>query len=293
MDWKRMVGRALFPHPAIAVLLGISAAVLLAYSLTCLEAAEPLSIASFALSFYVLVVCCCRMPQMIRAALRFRRENACVARYTSDVRLRINISLMGALVMNAAYAMLQLALGLRYRSVWFCTMAGYYAILTLMRLLLLRHSRTYAPGERLETEWRRYRLCGVCLLLTNLALAVMIPYFVFRIRMIRHHEITVIAMAAYTFTSLTLAIVNAVRYRRYGSPIFSAAKAIALVSAVVSMLTLENAMLVAFSTQGEERLCRILLGASGVGVMLFVLGISLYMVRRAHMGLAGISGRAG
>ena len=43
-------------------------------------------------------------------------------------------------------------------------------------------------------------------------------------------------MAAYTFTALTLAIVNAVRYRKYGSPAYSAAKAISLASATLGLL---------------------------------------------------------
>ena len=88
-------------------------------------------------------------------------------------------------------------------------------------------------------------------------------------------------MAAYTFTALTVAIVNAVRYRKYGSPAYSAAKAISLASATVSMLTLENALLTTFG-EGESELFRqIMLGVSGAAVILVVQGISLYMIVNA------------
>ena len=80
-------------------------------------------------------------------------------------------------------------------------------------------------------------------------------------------------MAAYTFASLTLAIVNAFRDKRYGSPAYSAAKAISLVSAIVSVLTLENAMLTAFGQDNSELFRQIMLGATGAAVICAVQGI--------------------
>ncbi len=50
-----------------------------------------------------------------------------------------------------------------------------------------------------------------------------------------HHEITTIAMAAYTFTSFTMAIINVIKYRKYKSPVYSATKAISLSSACVCL----------------------------------------------------------
>ena len=116
----------------------------------------------------------------------------------------------------------------------------------------------------------------------NLALAIFTLYFVFRIRVFLHHEITTIAMAAYTFTALTMAIINVVRYKKYRSPAYSAAKDISLVSATVSMLTLENALLTTFD-EGESELFRqIMLGTSGAAVIFIVQGIALYMIINAN-----------
>jgi len=89
-------------------------------------------------------------------------------------------------------------------------------------------------------------------------------------------------MAAYTFTALTVAIINAVRYKRYGSPAYSAAKAISLVSATVSMLTLENAMLTTFGAESSELFRQIILGTSGIAVIFVVQGIALYMILNAR-----------
>lgn len=224
---------------------------------------------------------CVRIPELIVILQRFKQENRYYLRYSTDVRLKMNIHLYGGLVFNTAYALFQLVLGLWHASVWFYAMALYYLLLAGMRLLLVRHTRIYAAGEQITAEWKKYRLCGALLLVMNLALTVMLLYFVWRIRVFRHHEITTIAMAAYTFASLTLAILNVIRYRQYGSPVYSAAKAISLAAAAVSMLTLENAMLTAFGEQNSQAFHQIMLGASGVAVILLVQGIAIYMIVNA------------
>lgn len=289
MDWKRLGKRLLYPHPALVVLLGAAAAVLLAYSFIALEETDPLRIAAYVLAFCALTLACIRIPDIVRWVQRFRQENKYYLLYKNDVQLRINLSLYGAFGFNAVYALFQLGLGLWHHSAWFYAMAGYYLLLAMMRLSLVRHTRHHAPGEDVAQEWRKYRLCGVCLLVMNLALAVFTLYFVFRIRTFLHHEITTIAMAAYTFTALTVAIVNAVRYKKYGSPAYSAAKAISLASATVSMLTLENAMLTTFGQESEGPMRQIGLGVSGAIVICVVQGIALYMILNASRKLKKLS----
>lgn len=288
MNWKKIGKALLLPHPAVTALLFPAA---IAAMLVCMlrrGTDDPVTIACCALSFYALVLVCLRVPDMIRTVQRFRRENRYYLRYREDVQLRINISLCAAFGFNAVYAVFQLCLGLWHHSAWFYAMAGYHLLLALMRLTLVRYTRSHALGEQTAVEWRKYRFCGALLLVMNLTLAVFILYFVFRIRVFLHHEITTIAMAAYTFTALTLAIVNAVRYRRYGSPACSAAKAISLASATVSMLTLENAMLTAFGEENGEMFRQLILGASGVVVILVVQGIALHMLVNARRQLRAL-----
>ena len=128
-------------------------------------------------------------------------------------------------------------------------------------------------------ELKKYRACGIILLVMNLALALMIFFMVYWNRTFIHHEITTIALAAYTFTSLTLAIINTVKYRKYNSPVYSASKAISLASACVSMLTLESTMLTTFG-DGTMSLTgrRILLGISGGVISVFIIAMAIYMI---------------
>ena len=131
----------------------------------------------------------------------------------------------------------------------------------------------------MRVELIRYRACGLVFLIMNLALALMIFFMVYWNRTFNHHEITTIALAAYTFTSFTFAIINIIKYRKLGSPVYSASKAISLAAACVSMLTLESTMLTTF---GKETMSltgrRIFLGLSGGAISAFIIAMAIYMI---------------
>lgn len=288
MNWKRIGRLILFPHPALVWTLLPAALGLMFFCSGTYESTDAISIVSYVFSFYGLMLVIFRIPAIVQAVRKFKRENKYVVLYTSDVRLRMNLSLMGSLVFNAVYATFQLGLGIWHHSVWFYAMAGYYLLLAMMRLLLVRYTGSHEAGEQQEIEWKKYRLCGVFLMMITFALSVFITYFIWNIRVFRHHEITTITMATYTFAALGLAIANAVRYKRYQSPVYSAAKAISLASAVVSVLTLENTMLTVFGQGKDEVFRQYMLGASGVTVIFIVQGIAVHMIRKAGKNLRTI-----
>lgn len=283
MDWKKLGRNLLFPHRAWCILLLPLSAAALVSAMVCLEEDDPLRIASYLLAFYTLTIWCARIPGIFRRAKSFRRENPYARRWHQDMRLRINVTLAGNALWNGAYGGFQLALGIYHRSFWCYSLAGYYVSLALMRFFLVRHSARHQPGEKMRRELRRYRACGWTFLFTNLALSGMIGYMVFVADVARHHEIVTIAMAAYSFLSLSVAIVNVVRYHRLNSPVFSASKAISLASASVSMLTLERSMLTTFGgATMTTRTRRLFLGLSGVGVSMLIVVMAVYMIVNAN-----------
>ncbi len=279
MDWKKIGKAVLFPHIAVMIILIPIAAVFLVYSMVCLGTESVAAIVSYVLAFYTLTVWCVRIPQLIRFYKTFKDENRYARLWQDDHRLRVNVSLYGSLIWNTAYALLQLGMGFWHHSFWFCSLAAYYISLAVMRFFLVRHTRKHKPGEKMLEEFRKYRTCGIIFLVMNLVLALMIFFMVYWNRTFHHHEITTIALAAYTFTSLTLAIINTVKYRRYNSPVYSASKAISLAAAAVSMLTLESTMLTTFG-DGTMTLTgrRILLGISGGVLSVFIITMAIYMI---------------
>lgn len=268
----------LFPPVAVLLLLILASTVALSLVFKWLTPSHALSILAYILACYTLTLICLRVPDVITWARRVSRDNKYLRAYLSDPRIRVKISLYGSLVFNGAYALLQFFLGLWHASVWYYSLAAYYVLLAVMRLMLLGHTRAHAPGERYKAELSRYRATGILLLVLNVALTSIIAFQVLQNKTIRHHEITVIAMAAYTFTAFTLAITNMVKYRKYNSPVFSAVKAIGLVAATVSMLSLESSMLITFGEAETGEFNRIMLAASGAAVAATVLSLSIYMI---------------
>ena len=279
MDWKKIGKAFLFPHIAMMILLVPTATVLLVGSMVFVGTESVIAYISYVLSAYTLTVWCFKIPYLIKFFKTLKRENRYVRKWQDDARLRVNATLYGSLAWNALYGVLQLWLGAYHGTFWFYSLGAYYICLGVMRFFLARHTTRYAPGERMQAELKKYRACGIVFLVMNLALALIIFFMVYWGRTFEHHMITAIAMAAYTFTALTTAIINVIKYRKYNSPVYSASKAISLAAALVSMLTLESTMLTAF---GKETMTVIerkwMLGATGGVISLLIVATAIYMI---------------
>lgn len=278
MAWKRLGKTLLFPPVALLPPLVPVCTVGLVNSMRFREEAAPVRIAFYVLSFYTLTIWCVRVPNIIRFCKQFREENRSMQRWLSDARLRTNVSLCGNALWNGAYAALQLGLGVYHRSAWFYALALYYATLAVMRSFLVRHTLRHRPGEHLREEWHRCRSCGWVLLVLHMALTVMLLYMIRQNRSVQHHEITTIAMAAYTFASLTIAIFNVIKYRKYNSPVLSASRAVALAAACVSLLTLERTMLEAFGREMEQGTRQLFLCLSGMAISVLILVMAICLI---------------
>ena len=234
---------------------------------------------AYALAAYTLTIWCFRIPDLIKIIKNFKNNNKYAVRYQEDTHLRVKLSLYGTLLWNIGYAVFQLWLGFYHHTFWFYSIGAYYVCLAIMRFFLLTYTRKYTPGERRRVELIKYRACGWIFLVMNLALTLIIFFMLYWNRTFQHHEITTIAMAAYTFTSFTMAIINVVKYRKYNSPVFSASKAISFAAACVSMLTLTSTMLTTFSDGTMDAFSeKIMLGGVGFAVSAVVLIMAIGMI---------------
>lgn len=197
-----------------------------------------------------------------------------------DAVFRSEVTLHGGLVMNLLYAALNLYSGVRYQSAWFVALAFYYILLSVMRGILVGQVHKTPMGENIPSELRSYRICGIVLLFMNQALAGIVVCIVNQNRGFTYSGLLIYAMAVYTFYITIAAIINVIKFRKRGSPILSAAKVISLTAALVSMLSLETAMLAQFGAD-QPQFRRIMTGASGGAVCVFVLGMAVYMIVRS------------
>ena len=82
-----------------------------------------------------------------------------------------------------------------------------------------------------------------------------------------------------SFISFAMAVINVRKYRKFGSPVYNASRAISLASACVSMLTLESTMLTTFGDGTMDVKTRqIFLCASGIAVSLVIILMAVYII---------------
>ena len=248
-----------------------------------------LSYISYCLSAYAVIITSTGITKIIKTVrcgaeelfiVKKIRSNPVGDRYLRDAAFRSEVSLHGGLAVNILYVALNLYSGVRYRSAWFITLAFYYAFLSVMRTLLITHIHHTAVGQDIPAEFRRYRMCGIILLLMNQTFAGIVIYIVNQNRGFSYSGLLIYAMAAYTFYITITAVVNVIKYRKRGSPVLSAAKAVNLTAALVSMLSLETAMIAQFGAD-EPGFRRIMTAASGGTVCVVVLGMAVYMIIRS------------
>ena len=279
---KNILHKLLFPGTAVVLLSIPVGGGLLAYTFLAAGEESPVAYVSYVASAYSLTIVCAGLVPALQKANRWIRRNPLIKQFLEDVPFRLRITLHISLGINLLYAVVNGISGVYYRSVWFGTLSVYYIFLTVMRFLLARYSRRNGFGGNPEAELRRYRLCGVILLPMTLALSGVVVLVIEKNETFQYPGYLIYAVALYAFYAVIAAAVHLVKYRRYRSPVLTASKIVGLASALVSLLSLETAMLTQFGGSGEPAFRRIMVAATGAGVCAILLGTAVFMILRAN-----------
>lgn len=252
MDIKEMVKRVIFPRTYIIfILFNISAVGLLYVFIQGMET-HPIAYVMYSFSFYTLVIVCARIPGIVKWWKIKLHENKYTNMYLSDADLRMRISMHTSLVVAFAFASFKVILGFVYNSKWFFAMAGYNMLLSLMRFLLIRqqHKKSSSEYEERVHRLQSYRVCGWLMMVLNVAVSVLMFMVIVQNQTIQYGMIATIGLAAFTFFCFTRAVINVIKYRQRNNPIYAAVKRVDMVKAIVSVFTLQVAMLTTFEGQG-------------------------------------------
>lgn len=207
-------------------------------------------------------------------------RTALLKRIKKDKDFRIKAFLCLSLIFNFAYASLLFVVSQIYSSRWFFVMSIYYAMLAIARICIFVQIKRGNLREKILIM----RACGCFLFFLNFTVGVMMFILIYTPQNIRHHEITVITLATYTFSTLTIAIVGGIKYVKRRDYVYSCVKIISLISASVSLVTLTNTMLTTF---GEDtlRLQKIILPILSGVVSIFILACATFMIAKSNFAL--------
>lgn len=277
------------------LLAAVSGALLAAVFATGRQQTPPVY-AVYGLSAYALCVLCGWLFRLGKKARALVRRVPQAARYQDDREYRALASLYLGLGVSLAYAGFKLFMSWRYASGWFLACAVYYAVLGAIRFFLLRSARR-APAldsgrQRLRHELHACRLCGWLVLALTLAMAGMAAPMVWQDESARYPGSLIYAAAAYAFYSLISAARSVAQLRGSARPVLQAARLVGLACALMSLFSLQTAMLAEFGAAvGAAR--RQWNAATGAAVCLLVFGLAVYLLRRTARSLRAVEAAAG
>lgn len=286
MDWKKIGKKLLFPPVWLMVLLTIASAVALTFVfIKGMEQSVPAYIV-YVLAFYTLstvsVFCAFVLPKQYKEIKQKIYDNPLGNRFMTDRVFRTNVSLTVSLLISMLYVGINVWSWHMLQSWWFMVLAVYYAIMAVMRFLLVRYVRIQKIGTSLLKEWKRARICAYILLLINLSLSGAVLMILYQSKGYDYSGVMIYVMALYTFYSAIHSIVDIVRYRKLGSPVMSTAKIVSLSGALVSMLNLETAMFAQFGADMSPENQRIFIILTGAGVSITVVTLSVILIVNAN-----------
>ena len=160
-------------------------------------------------------------------------------------------------------------------------MAIYYGVLFGVRAFVFFQLRQ----TRLQKKILIMRTCGCFLFLINLVVSSVMFLLIHTAQRIKHHEIVVITLALYTFSTLTLAIVGGIKYFKKNDHIYTCIKVVSLISASVSMVALTNTMLATFGGDEITTLRKVILPIVSGVVAVFILACAILMIVKANRDL--------
>lgn len=292
---KKILKKVFFLPPVPTLLISVPAYGFVIYALADQNINPAAAYVSYFLSAYALIISVTGITDVVRLIhkgieghplVRRLLGIPIVGRYMSEDRFREVAALYQGLIINLFYAGIKMFSGVCYKSVWFLTLSVYYILLAVMRFSLLHYVRKC--GKNIILEWRRFRLCGIILLFMNVLLSGIVILVIHHNSGFEYPGVLIYVMAVYSFYATITAVRNVVRFRRYGSPVLSAAKAVNLTAALVSMLSLETAMLTQFGAANDPMFRQIMTASTGAGISMIVLGMAVFMIVRSTIRLRHI-----
>ena len=177
-----------------------------------------------------------------------------------------------SLLFNMVYSAYHIIFGITTHSWWFFSIGVYYAILSVVRFVVLRHK-----GKKRFV----IHFTGIMLMVLSLSLVGTVILAFVKDRGTEFHLIVMLAIAVYAFTKITLATIKWIKARKSKSVKLITLRNISFADAFVSIFSLQRSMLVSFEgmTEMEIRIMNVATG-SAVCIIVFLLGLNLVQQNR-------------
>lgn len=172
-----------------------------------------------------------------------------IKKYKTDEKFRNRVGLYGGASINLAFVAIQFYGGIKYQSVWFTALAIYYAVLSIVKFYI-----GASINRKGKAGWTTFRIAGFIMMILNIALIVMISIMINNpsIAIHKYSPLITVVIAIWTFGSTGIAIHEVMEAHKKKNPVPLASRLVQLITAVVSVLMLQTAMVASISTPQIE-----------------------------------------
>ncbi len=195
-----------------------------------------------------------------------------LARLIEDKYFRDLAFAVISLIFNLFFALYNGILGVITHSAVFVLTFAYYLLLGAMRFAIATTSR---KGKHQPTVCT---CIGLVLVTLGVALACVLLFGYNKSNTASYGTIPMIAIATFTFTKTTMAVIKFVKQCKASTPLFKALHNIRYAEVAVSLLTMQQCMLVTFS-DGEMQNATALNTFTGIAVCSLILTLGVYTLR--------------
>lgn len=203
-------------------------------------------------------------------------------KWSENYSFKTLTSSTASLCVTTLFALYHGFLGLALSSTWHGSICVFYLLLVAIRgNILLTEYKIKEKSEK-EKQCRRQKIFYVTsalLLLLNLALILPISLMVRLQKPINIGKIPAIAMAAYTTYKITMAVIH-MRKLQVHQVLIRELRTINLIDALVSILTLQNTLIMVNLNTGEGNNMLTLSAISSAAIYLFIIILTLNLIRQ-------------
>ncbi len=196
----------------------------------------------------------------------------------NDIYFRTLLATSFSLILGILFVAYNAFAGIYYHSVWNGSISIYYGFLVVVRIMFLINESKLKNFEENVKEQNRAKLLknvGIMLLFVNLALVAPVTLLALSKKEVNLPMWVAIANACYAFYKITICIVSFVKTRHNSMLSVRCIKNLNLTSALVTLLSLENTLIITFSEHGIDSSMHIMMILSAFVVMFVNIWIAI------------------
>lgn len=247
----------------------------------------PLFALSFILLSYSTFLIVKYMPKIKNSIMGWMKKRKFTKAIIENWGFRSSLAVFISLFFNIAYSIFEGIIAILLKSIWFGALSSYHMCLSIMRFWIVKNNKIdFIAMDNKDIDssksWKLHKNCGIVLLILTLALSCAVAQMIVDNKHNDYGQILAIAVAVYTFYKVSISIYNIIRARKHHNPILQTIKNIGFADSLMSLLSLQTALIATFDQGIDMRHMNIFTGSA---VILLTLILAINMIVGANKNL--------